>query len=79
MEEGTLVQAHINKASDDCKSIKKHWSSSFYENLACTFLRSLPPSFHTLVVSFSTCIDQLSMELICGKLLREELHCKQEE
>jgi hypothetical protein len=67
MKEGTLVQVHNNEALDDCRSISKPWSSSLYEDLACTLLRGLPPSFHTLVVSLSTCTNQLSMELICGK------------
>jgi hypothetical protein len=40
----------------------------FYEDLAFTLLGNLPP-FHTLVVSLNTCIDQLSMELVCGQLL----------
>jgi hypothetical protein len=35
-------------------------------------------SIHTFVVSFSTCIDQLSMELVCGQLLQEKLWCKRE-
>ncbi len=30
------------------------------------------------MVSFSTCIDQLSLELPCEQLLQEELQCKQE-
>jgi len=51
MKEGTLVQVHNNEALDDCRSISKPWSSSLYEDLACTLLRGLPPSFHTLVVS----------------------------
>jgi len=49
---------------------------NFYDDLAFTFLRSLPLSFHTLVVSLSTRSNQLSMELICGQLLQEKLRCK---
>jgi hypothetical protein len=45
----------------------------FDEDLAFTFLGSLPPSFHTLMVSLNTHTDQLFMELICGQLLQEEL------
>jgi len=41
----------------------------FDEDLASALLGSLPPSFYTLVVSFSTHIDQLSMELVCGQLM----------
>jgi hypothetical protein len=55
---------HLKKAQND---------QVFYEDLAFTLLRSLPLSFHTLVVSFNTCIDQLYMKLICGQLLQEEL------
>jgi hypothetical protein len=43
------------------------------EDLAFTFLKSLPLSIHTFVVSFSTHTDQFSMELVCGQLLQEEL------
>jgi hypothetical protein len=43
-----------------------------YDDLAFTFLGSLPSSFHTRVVSLSTCSNQLSMELICGLLLQEK-------
>jgi hypothetical protein len=48
----------------------------FDEDLTCTLLKSLPLSFHALVVSHNTCIDQLSMELVCGQLLQEKLQCK---
>jgi hypothetical protein len=41
----------------------------FNEDLAFTLLRSLQLSFHTLVVSLRTYIDQLFRELICGQLL----------
>jgi hypothetical protein len=45
----------------------------FEEDLAFTFLRNLPPSCHTFMDSFNICIDQLSMGLVCGQLLQEEL------
>jgi hypothetical protein len=48
----------------------------FDEDLPFTFLKKLPLSFHALVVSHSTHIDQLSMELVCGQLLQEKLQCK---
>jgi hypothetical protein len=51
---------------------------AFYEDLAFTFLRILSSSFHILVVSLSTHINQLFMELICGQLLQKKLRCKQE-
>lgn len=41
--------------------------------MAFTFLRSLSPSFHTLVVSLGTHIDELLMELVYGQLLQKEL------
>jgi hypothetical protein len=41
--------------------------------MAFTFLKSSSPSFHTLVVSFSTHIDELLMELVYGQLLQKEL------
>jgi hypothetical protein len=47
----------------------KTWHSHF---------REFATIFHTFVVSFSTHIDQLSMELPCEQLLQEELRCKQE-
>ncbi len=46
------------------------------EDLAFTLLGSLWLSIHTFVVSFSTHTNQLSMELVCGQLLQEELQCK---
>jgi hypothetical protein len=48
----------------------------FYEDLTFTLLKSLPFSFHALVVSHGTHIDQLSMELVSGQLLQEKLQCK---
>jgi hypothetical protein len=45
----------------------------FDEDLTFTFGGSLPLSFHTFVISLSTHIDQLSVELVCGQLLQEEL------
>jgi hypothetical protein len=41
----------------------------FYEDLTFTLLKSLSLSFHAFVVSHSTHIDQLSMDLVCGQLL----------
>jgi hypothetical protein len=48
----------------------------FDDDLAFILLRSLPPSFHTLVVSLSTYTNELSMELVCGQSLQEKLQCK---
>jgi hypothetical protein len=45
----------------------------FYEDLAFTLFKELPSFFHPFLVSFSTRIDQLSMELPCEQLLQEEL------
>jgi hypothetical protein len=45
----------------------------FDEDLAFTFLGNLPPSCNTFMDSFNICIDQLSMGLVCGQLLQEEL------
>ncbi len=50
----------------------------FDEDLTFTFGGSLWLSFHTFVISLSTHIDQLSVELVCGQLLQEELWCEQE-
>jgi len=50
MEEGISMQAH----SDDLWMIANQLTNIdhqvFYEDLAFTFLKSLPSSFHTLVV-----------------------------
>jgi hypothetical protein len=78
MDKSTLVQTHINKLQmiiDQLTNIDHQISN---ENLAFTFFRNLPPSFHTLMVSLGTHIDQLFMELVCGKLLQKELRCKQQ-
>jgi hypothetical protein len=61
MEEGTLVQAHIDKLPMIAYLLTNIDHQVFYENLTSTFLESLSSSFHTLVVSLSTHIDQLSM------------------
>jgi hypothetical protein len=74
MEEGTLVQAHIDKLwmiFIDLLINVDH--QIFYEDLAFTFLGILSSSFHTLVVSLSTHINQLFMELVRGQLLQKEL------
>jgi hypothetical protein len=73
MEEDTSMQVHIDKFQmiiDQLTNIDHQVSD---ENLAFTLLVNLPPSFHTLVVSFNTHITILSMELKCGQLLQEEL------
>jgi hypothetical protein len=78
MEERTLVQARIDKL----QMIAYQWTNIdhqvFDEDLTFTLLGSLPPSFYTLVVSLSTHIDQLSMELVCGQLMQKKLGCKWE-
>jgi hypothetical protein len=35
------------------------------EDIAFTLLRNYLPSFHTSMVTFSYCIDELYMELLC--------------
>jgi hypothetical protein len=58
------MQVHI-----DCISINKHRSSSFLRKFDIHTFREFVLSFHTLVVSLNTHIDQLSMELVCEQLL----------
>jgi hypothetical protein len=53
MEEGTLVQVHINKFYMITNQLANIDHIIFDENLAFTFLRGLPPFFHTLVVSLN--------------------------
>ncbi len=66
MEEHTLVQAHIDKLQMIANQLTNIDHQVFNEDLTFTLLGILPPSFYTLVVSLSTHIDQLSMELVCG-------------
>jgi hypothetical protein len=66
MEEHTLVQAHIHKLQMIANQLTNIDHQVFNEDLTFTLLGILPPSFYTLVVSLSTHIDQLSMELVCG-------------
>jgi hypothetical protein len=80
MEEGTLVQAHIDKLWMIVDQLINIHHQIFYEDLAFTFLGILSSSFsnlssffHTLVVSFSTHINQLFMGFVCGQLLQKEL------
>jgi hypothetical protein len=69
MEEGTLMQKHINKFWMIVSQLVNIDHQLFDEDLAFTFLRNLPPSCHTFMDSFNICIDQLSMGLLCGQLL----------
>ncbi len=73
MEEGTLMQAHIDKFRMIANQLANIDHQVSDENLAFTFGESLPLSFHTFVISLSIHIDQLSTELVCGQLLQEEL------
>ncbi len=63
------MQAHINKLQMIAYLLTNIDHQVFYENLASTFLESLSLSFHTLVVSLDTHIDQSSMELVCEQFL----------
>jgi hypothetical protein len=56
MEEGTLVQVHIDKFCMNTNQLANIDHIVFDENLAFTILGGLPPSFHTLVVSFNLSI-----------------------
>jgi hypothetical protein len=78
MEENILMQVHIDEFQMIINQLVNIDHQVSDQNLAFTFLVNLPLSFHTLVVSFSTRINQLSMELKCGQFLQEELRCKQE-
>jgi hypothetical protein len=69
MEEGTLVQVHIDKLQMIAYLLTNINHQVFYENLTSTFFESLSSSCHTLVVSVNTHIDQSSMELVCEQLL----------
>jgi hypothetical protein len=80
MEEGTLVQSHIDKLWTIVDQLINIDHQKNYEDLAFTFLGilsssfgNLSSSFHTLMVSLSTHINQLFMELVCGQLLQKEL------
>jgi hypothetical protein len=73
MEEDISMQVHIDKFQVIIDQLANIDHQVFDENLAFTLLANLPPSLHTLVVSFSIHINQLSMELKCGQLLLEEL------
>jgi broad-specificity NMP kinase len=74
MEEDTSMQVHIDKFQMIIDQLVNIDRQVFDQNLA----HILSPFFHTLVVVFSTRINQLSMELICRQLLQEKLQCKQE-
>ncbi len=70
------MQAHINKLHlivDQLTNIDHPFSN---EDLTFTFLGNLPPSFHTLVVPFSTYTNELSVDLVYGQLLQKEFYFK---
>ncbi len=70
------MQAHINKLHlivDQLTNIDHPISN---EDLSFTFLGNLPSSFHTLVVPFSTYINELSIKLIYQQLLQNEFYFK---
>jgi len=67
------VQVHINKLWMIADQLTNINHQIFNEDLAFTFLKKLPPSLHTLVVSLNAHIDQLFMELIYTHLLQKEL------
>jgi hypothetical protein len=69
MKEATSVYVHINKFGQLHINQQALIIEPFNEDLAFTLLKSLQLSFNTLVVSLSTRIDQLFMELVCGQLL----------
>jgi hypothetical protein len=73
MEERTSLQVHIDKFWMIANQLTNIDHQVFYEDSTFTFGGSLPLSFHTFVISLSTHIDQLSMELVCRQLLQEEL------
>ncbi len=66
MEECTWVQVHIDKLLMIANRLTNIDHQVSNEDLTFTLLRSLPPSFHALVVSLSTYTNELSMELVCG-------------
>ncbi len=69
MKESTSMQAHIDKLWMIADELVNIDHQIFYEDLTFTLLKSLSLSFHAFVVSHSTHIDQLSMDLVCGQLL----------
>jgi hypothetical protein len=69
MEEGTSMQVRIDKFWMIGNQLTNIEHQVFDEDLAFTLLGNLSSSFHNLVVSPSTCTNQLSMELMCGQLL----------
>jgi hypothetical protein len=73
MEERTSLQVHIDKFRMIANQLANIDHQVSNEDLAFTFGGSLPLSFHTFVISLSTHIDKLSMELVCGQLLQEKL------
>jgi hypothetical protein len=78
MEEGILVQAHISKVCMIVDQLANIDHPIFNEDFAFTFLGSLPSFFHTSVVLNSSHTNELSMELVCGQILQEELQFQQE-
>jgi len=59
------VQVHIDKLRMIAYQLTNIDHQVPDENLAFTLFKSLPPFFHTLVVTLNTHID---MELLCGQL-----------
>jgi len=69
MEEGILVQAHIDKFQMIADQLTNTYHQGSNEDLSFTLLRYWPPSFHTFVLSLSIHNDQLFMELVCKQFL----------
>jgi hypothetical protein len=64
-----LSATHIDKLRMNSYYLANIDQQVSNEDLTFTILGSLPPSFHTFVVSFNTPTDQLFMKLACGQLL----------
>jgi hypothetical protein len=59
MEESTLMQAHIDELCTIANQLINIDHPIFNEDMAFTLLRSYLPSFHTSMVVFSYCNDEL--------------------
>jgi hypothetical protein len=70
MEENNLMQAHIDQLRTIANQLINIDHPISNEDMAFTLLRSYLPSFHTSMVAFSHCIDELYMELVCGQLVQ---------
>ncbi len=69
MEENTLMQVRIYELCTIVNQLTNIDHPIFNENMTFSLLGNYLPSFHTTMVAFSYCIDELYMELIFGQLV----------